>query len=75
VLLDGVPRVTASYGEPFPGVRGQWPMSTDPNHPAVGFSARLVLEPADRGRRVLALRVSGTDGDTRLLAQRVIEVE
>jgi 4-amino-4-deoxy-L-arabinose transferase-like glycosyltransferase len=70
VLLDGVPRATARYGEDFDGVRGQWPMSADPNHPAVGFSAALPLQPADAGVRVLALRVTTTDGRQRILAQR-----
>lgn len=75
VLLDGVPRAVATYGEPFPGVRGQWPMSADPNHPAVGFGARVLLTPDDRGDRVLALRVTGGDGRTRVLGQRGIRVE
>jgi hypothetical protein len=75
VLLDGQPRAVAEYGTAFPGVRGQWPMSTDPNHPRVGFRARLVLEAADRGERVLALRVTGNDGRTRVLGQRRLRVD
>jgi len=75
VLLDGVPRASARYGVAFPGVQGQWPMSADPNHPQVGFHARLVLGEADRGERVLALRVTGGDGRQRVLGQRVLRVE
>jgi len=50
-------------------------MSADPNHPQVGFHARLVLGEADRGERVLALRVTGGDGRQRVLGQRVLRVE
>jgi 4-amino-4-deoxy-L-arabinose transferase-like glycosyltransferase len=74
VLLDGVPRARANYGEDFAGVRGQWPMSADPNHPAVGFSATLALRPDDAGVRLLALRVTTTDGRQRLLGQRRLSI-
>lgn len=74
VLLDGVARATARYGEPFPGVQGQWPMSRDPHHPDVGFRATLALRPEDRGARVLALRVTEADGRARVLAERRITI-
>lgn len=75
VLLDGAPRARADYGGDFPGMRGQWPMSADPNHPRVGFRARLVLGDDDRGERVLALRVTGNDGRQRVLGQRRLVVD
>jgi 4-amino-4-deoxy-L-arabinose transferase-like glycosyltransferase len=74
VLVDGAVRARARYGEPFPGVHGQWPMSRDPHHPDVGFRATLALQPEDRGARVLALRVTEADGRTRVLAQRRITI-
>ncbi len=74
VLLDGELRAVGRYGEPFPGVQGQWPMSRDRNHPNVGFSASIRLDAADRGWRTLALRVIEADGRTRILAQRRIRI-
>ncbi len=74
VLLDGRLRGVGAYGEAFPGVQGQWPMSRDPNHPDVGFSATVRLNADDRGWRTLALRVTEADGRTRILAQRRIRI-
>jgi hypothetical protein len=75
VMLDGVVRAHGHYGEPFPGVKGQWPMSQDPNHPDVGFSAVVELGAADAGWHVLSLRVTEADGRQRELAQRRIRIE
>src|SRR5690606_2616611 len=41
VLLDGVPVAEAEYGLEEPGVAGYWKISTDPNHPLVGFRATV----------------------------------
>lgn len=57
---------------PYPGVRGQWPMSTDPRHPDVGF--RIEVDPAalriEPGRHSLQLRVVEAGGRKRLVAAR-----
>jgi len=74
VMLDDVVRARGHYGEAFPGVQGQWPMSRDPNHPNVGFSATIALAADDRGWRTLALRVTQVDGRTRILAQRRVRI-
>src|SRR5687767_15771313 len=41
VLLDGKTVGEASYGQPSPGTATFWRISTDPNHPKVGFSAHI----------------------------------
>ncbi len=74
VLLDGEPVVGARYGTAYPGVQGQWPMSTDPAHPDVGFEASLPLAGIAPGLHRLSVRVTGHDGSTRELAQRPVRV-
>lgn len=74
VLLDGEPVAGARYGTAYPGVRGQWPMSTDPAHPDVGFEASLPLAGIAPGLHRLSVRVTGHDGSTRELAQRPVRV-
>jgi hypothetical protein len=60
----------------FPGVLGQWPMSTDPNHPNVGFSAKVdlaaaAIAPGTHRLRLFALEANGR---SRLVAIREISV-
>lgn len=68
VLLDGVVVARATYGLPNPGVAAFWSReraggSTDPNHPHVGFRARVSLPDATPpGRHWLGLRLRGRDG-------------
>src|SRR5690606_26775596 len=46
LTLDGHVVAEASYGEDNPGVARYWEISTDPNHPRVGWSATISLDPA-----------------------------
>lgn len=62
VLLDGRPLADARYGLPSPGTADFWRISTDPNHPDVGFAARVDLAGVQRGTHWLGLRLHGTDG-------------
>lgn len=62
VLLDGRPIAQARYGLPSPGTAAYWRISTDPNHPDVGFAARVDLSGVPRGRHWLGLRLHGADG-------------
>lgn len=68
VVLDGRVVARAEYGLPNPGVAGYWARvraggSTDPNHPDVGFRARVSLpEATPKGRHWLGLRLRGRDG-------------
>ena len=74
VLLDGEAIAGARYGTPYPGVRGQWPGSTDPGHPDVGFEASVALAGVAPGRHLLGVRVTGRDGSVRDLALRRVRV-
>lgn len=75
VLIDGAVVAEATLRQPFDGVRGQWPMSTDPDHPRVGFVA--VLPAATFSSRPstvrLSLRVTARDGTMRELAARGLD--
>ncbi len=62
ILLDGQPLATAHYGLPAPGVAAYWKISTDPNHPAVGFEAKVEAAALPRGMHWLGLRLHGRDG-------------
>jgi 4-amino-4-deoxy-L-arabinose transferase-like glycosyltransferase len=63
VTLDGRVVAEAEYGLDNPGVLGYWRISTDPNHPRVGFRADVAVPggmPA--GVHWLGLRLHGEDG-------------
>ncbi len=65
VLLDGRPVADADYGLPYEGLQDNWPGSNDPQHPDVGFEARLDLRgdgKLEPGRHWLGLRFHGRDG-------------
>ena len=62
VLLDDRAIVTASYGDPMPGVQAYWRVSNDPNQPRVGFHVQVDLHGVAPGRHRLGLRLRGADG-------------
>lgn len=62
VLLAGRVVAQADYGLDYPGVRAQWPGSTDPNHPRVGLFAEVNVPGDLRGRLGLGLRLHLHDG-------------
>lgn len=61
LLLDGRPAGDAQYGRAF-DLRTVWPESSDPQHPHVGFDARLDVSMLAPGRHWLGLRLHGNDG-------------
>ena len=61
LLLDDQPVGDAVHGEIY-DVRETWPASTDPDHPRVGFSARLDVSSLSPGQHWLGLRLHGRDG-------------
>lgn len=61
LLLDGQPAGWAAYGRPH-DVRRHWAGSQDPQHPRVGFDARLDLSGHAPGAYWLGLRLHGHDG-------------
>ena len=74
VLLDGQPIATAKYGHEEPGVADYWRISTDPNHPRVGFSAPVDLGAVPSGRHWLGLRLHGSDGSIEDWPERPIDI-
>ena len=75
VLLDGVPVAEAEYGLDAPHVAGYWRVSTDPNHPGVGFSAEVGLgDEVAPGRHWLGLRLHGTDGSVETWSEQPVLV-
>jgi len=74
ILLDGKAIARARYGLPSPGTAAYWKISTDPNHPDVGFSAEVDLASATPGRHWLGLRLHGSDGSVEDWSEQPIEV-
>lgn len=79
IMLDGRVLAQADYGRERPGVREYWSLpggrySSDPQHPKVGFSARIELDAEPPGRHWLGLRVHGRDGSVEDWAEQPIEV-
>jgi hypothetical protein len=62
VLLDGKAVADAHYGLPMPGVADYWRISTDPQHPRVGFEADVDATGQAPGKHWLGLRLYGRDG-------------
>ena len=74
VLVDGRPAAEARYGLPSPGTAAYWKISTDPNHPDVGFSANLDTSGLAPGRHWLGLRLHGRDGSVEDWSEQPFEV-
>lgn len=76
VLLDGAVLAQAEYGVPLPGVAAFWEISNDPNHPNVGFRARIADDALPRpGRYRLGLRLHGRDGSVEEWSEQPVRVE
>lgn len=74
VLLDGRPVALASYGLESPGTAAYWKISTDPNHPRVGFSASVDASDFPAGRHWLGLRLHGRDGSVEDWSEQPVEL-
>jgi len=61
VLVDGRPVAEAAYGRSYDITRF-WAISTDPQHPNVGFDARIDTAALAPGRHWLGLNLYGRDG-------------
>ncbi len=62
VMLDGKVVAQADYGRVYPGAAIFWKISSDPNHPRVGFDAQVNAGAIAPGRHWLGLRLHGEDG-------------
>ncbi|MGN6513960.1 MAG: Ig-like domain-containing protein, partial [Lysobacteraceae bacterium] len=74
VLLDGRVVAEARYGRAAPGVRAFWKLSDDPQHPRVGFDARVDLRGVAPGRHWLGLRLHGRDGSAEDWSEQPLDV-
>ena len=74
VLLDGKVVAQARYGLDAPGVRRYWTLSNDPQHPRVGFDARIDLRKFAPGRHWLGLRLHGRDGSVEDWSEQPLDV-
>ncbi len=73
LLLDGVVVAEAEYGIAY-DVTGFWEISTDPQHPSVGFRATLDLSGQTPGRHWLGLRLHGNDGSVEDWAEQPLHI-
>jgi 4-amino-4-deoxy-L-arabinose transferase-like glycosyltransferase len=74
VLLDGKPVAKAEYGLSSPGTAVYWKISTDPQHPKVGFRARVDAGEIVPGRHWLGLRLHGRDGSVEEWSEQPVEI-
>jgi hypothetical protein len=75
VLIDGEAQGRAVYGVSMPGIGATSPAFADPHQPRTGFTATIAGARLAPGRHELALRVIGSDGRQRDLAQQVLHVD
>ena len=74
ITLDGKTVAEARYGLDSPGVARYWRISTDPNHPRVGFEATVDATASGPGAHWLGLRLHGRDGSVEAWPERRIEI-
>ncbi|HET8818619.1 MAG TPA: glycosyltransferase family 39 protein [Xanthomonadaceae bacterium] len=75
LTLDGEVVAEARYGLDNPGVARFWEISTDPNHPRVGWSATVTLDPSvSDGIHWLGLRLHGADGNVETWPRQPVRV-
>ncbi len=76
LTLDGAVVAEARYGLDSPGVAAFWEISTDPNHPRVGWSADVTLDPSvEAGVHWLGLRLHGADGSVEAWPEQPVRVD
>ena len=74
VTLDGRRVAQAEYGLRSPGTAAYWKISTDPQHPRVGFRARIDASSFAPGRHWLGLRLHGRDGSNEEWSQQAVDL-
>lgn len=75
VLLDGRVVAEADYGAESPGVARFWRISTDPQHPRVGFEASIDAGDIAAGTHWLGLRLHGRDGSVEDWSEQPVRIE
>lgn len=74
VTMDGLPVAKAEYGLARSDVAPFWRISTDPNHPDVGFKVRIDPRRFTDGRHWLGLRLHGRDGSVEQWREQPVEI-
>ena len=74
ILLDGKMVAKAEYGLMNPGAAAYWKISTDPQHPKVGFRARVDAGKFAPGRHWLGLRLHGRDGSVEEWSEQPVTI-
>jgi hypothetical protein len=74
VTLDGNAVMDAEYGVPRQDVTTFWRKSTDPNHPNVGFRARVDASALAPGRHWLGLLLHGADGSVEATQEMPVDI-
>jgi len=75
VTLDGRAIGKVRYGTPSAGTAVFWKISTDPNHPDVGFEATIDASEVGPGRHWLGLRLHGRDGSVEDWREQPLTIE
>lgn len=73
LLVDGQPAGQVSYGRPY-DITGFWKISNDPQHPNVGFDARVDTQGLAPGTHWLGLRLHGNDGSVETWQEQAVVV-
>lgn len=73
VLLDGKAVAEADYGRTY-DITSFWTNSNDPQHPNVGFTARVDTRALAPGRHWLGLRLHGRDGSVEPWQEQALQV-
>ena len=75
ILIDGQVVADAHYGAAMPNVTDYWKGSTDPQHPRVGFSARVDGASLKVGPHWLGLRLHGNDGSVEDWPEQALQIQ
>lgn len=75
ITLDGEVVAQADYGIERPGVAAFWKVSTDPNHPDVGWRAQIDARALTPGVHWLGLRLHGSDGSVEVWREQPLRIE
>ncbi|MCF7223476.1 glycosyltransferase family 39 protein [Lysobacter sp. TLK-CK17T] len=75
LMVDGRVVTELQYGLEDPGVAGYWRISSDPQHPKVGFRGTYDIAALPPGRHWIGLRLHGRDGSVEDWSEQPIVVE
>ena len=73
LLVDGQPAGQVRYGRPY-DITGFWKISNDPQHPNVGFDAKVDTSTLTPGKHWLGLRLHGNDGSVETWQEQAFTV-